>query len=297
MPTRTDAPTGAPVWILLQTTDEPAARSFYGQVFGWEGTPADATAGGYFTFSLGADRVAGCSEHDPIHPQADTWMTYFATSDAHATTQAAAVAGASVLVEPTVIATQGTMAVVTDPGGAVVGLWQPDQHHGFLRYGEPGTPGWFDLETGSYEQVLAFYRDALGWTTRVLGDTDAFRYVTLVAGDEQLAGIKDASGTLAPEVAPSWTVVFCVTDTDATVGVVEALGGSVLRPASDSPYGRLATVTDPMGAKVRADLGRVGARPQDRGCVTRCDEERTNVTWRWHYLWVEQSGWAAPTRG
>ncbi len=249
MPTRTDAPTGAPVWILLQTTDEPAARRFYGQIFGWEGTPADPAAGGYFTFSLGTDLVAGCSEHDPIHPRADTWMTYFKTSDARATTQAATVMGASVLVEPTVIATQGTMAVLSDPAGTVVGLWEPEDHHGFLRYDEPGTPGWFDLETRSYAKVLDFYRDALGWTTRVLSDTEAFRYTTLVAGDEQLAGIMDGGGYLATDAATSWTVVFSVEDTDATVDAIVALGGGVLRPADDSPYGRLATVTDPTGAR------------------------------------------------
>jgi uncharacterized protein len=249
MPTRTDAPTGAPVWILLQTTDEATARDFYGHVFGWEGTPADPSAGGYFTFSLGTDRVAGCSEHDAIHPQADTWMTYFATYDAQATTKAAVVAGATVLVEPTVIATQGTMAVLSDPGGTVLGLWEPDTHHGFLRYGEPGTPGWFDLETRSYTRVLDFYRDALGWRTQVLSDTDEFRYTTLVAGDEQLAGIMDGGDYLAPDVATSWTVVFSVEDTDASVAAVLALKGAVLRPADDSPYGRLATVADPMGAR------------------------------------------------
>ena len=121
MPTRTVVPVGAPIWVLLQTTDEARARSFYGRVFGWEGSPADPAHGGYFEFSLAGDRVAGCSEHDAIEPQADTWVTYFASSDAATTVTAAAAAGSTVLTGPMEVNVQGTMAVVTDPGGNVVG--------------------------------------------------------------------------------------------------------------------------------------------------------------------------------
>jgi predicted enzyme related to lactoylglutathione lyase len=249
MPTRTDAPVGAPIWILLQTTDEPAARSFYERIFGWEGTPADPGYGGYFTFYRGEDPVAGCSEHEASEPQADTWVTYFASNDAEVTAKAAAAAGAAVLVEPMQINVQGTMAVVADPGGTVVGIWEPNEHRGFRRFGEPGTPGWFDLETRDYAVVVEFYRDVLGWTTSVLSDTDEFRYTMLQVGDEQLAGIMDGGGYLAAHAPTSWTVVFSVEDTDATVDQVLELGGAVQRPAHDSPYGRLATVEDPMGAK------------------------------------------------
>jgi uncharacterized protein len=249
MPTRTDAPLGAPIWILLQTTDEAVARAFYGHVFGWEGEDADPAFGGYFTFQRGEDPVAGCSEHDPSEPLADTWVTYFASRDAAATTKAAVAAGGTVLVEATQVNVQGTMAVVADPGSSVAGVWEPNEHRGFLRLGEPGTPGWFDLETRDYARVVEFYRDALGWRTTVLSDTDEFRYTMLQVGDEPLAGIMDSAGSLEAHVPTSWTVVFSVEDTDASVEQVLALGGRVRRPAHASPYGRLATVEDPLGAK------------------------------------------------
>jgi uncharacterized protein len=249
MPTRTDAPLGAPIWILLQTTDEARARSFYGHVLGWEGTAADPGYGGYFTFRLDGDAVAGCSEHEPSEPRADSWIVYFASSDAATTSKAAVAAGGSVLVEPTAVNVQGTMAVIADPGGNVAGVWEPNEHRGFLRYGEPGTPGWFDLETRDYAGVVGFYRDALGWTTSVLSDTDEFRYTMLQVGGEQLAGIMDGDSYLAADAPTSWTVVFSVADTDAAVAQVLELGGGIRRPAHDSPYGRLATVEDPMGAK------------------------------------------------
>jgi uncharacterized protein len=249
MPTRTDAPLGAPCWILLQTTDEARARSFYGHVFGWEGTAADASYGGYFTFRLGEDPIAGCSEHEPSELQADSWVVYFASSDVAATSKAAAGAGGTVLVEPTAVNVQGTMAVIADPGGNVAGVWEPKEHRGFLRYGEPGTPGWFDLETRDYAKVVGFYRDALGWTTSILSDTEELRYTMLQVGDEQLVGIMDGSSYLAAGETTSWTVVFSVANTDATVAQVLELGGALGRAAQDSPYGRLATVKDPMGAR------------------------------------------------
>ena len=53
-----------------------------------------------------------------------------------------------------------------------------------------------------------------------------------------------------------WSVYFAVADADATLAKIVALGGSVVVPAEDTPYGRLATVADPTGAmfKIVQDL-------------------------------------------
>ncbi len=58
----------------------------------------------------------------------------------------------------------------------------------------------------------------------------------------------DASGFLPEGVAPSWSVYFGVDDCDVALKKVVELGGSVIREAEDTPYGRLATATDPNGA-------------------------------------------------
>ena len=44
------------------------------------------------------------------------------------------------------------------------------------------------------------------------------------------------------------SVYFTVADADATIAAIEAAGGAVVIPAEDTPYGRLAAVTDPTGA-------------------------------------------------
>ena len=59
-----------------------------------------------------------------------------------------------------------------------------------------------------------------------------------------------------PEGAPaSWSVYFQVADADAALERVVQLGGKVVRPAEDTPYGRLAQATDPTGTPFKLAAG------------------------------------------
>ncbi len=90
-----------------------------------------------------------------------------------------------------------------------------------------------------------------GWDTHVAGDTPEFRYTTLGEGEGRLAGIMDAA-TFLPEGAPAhWSVYFGVDDAVATVAKALELGGAVVDPPEDTPYGRLATLTDPTGTRFK----------------------------------------------
>ena len=52
---------------------------------------------------------------------------------------------------------------------------------------------------------------------------------------------------LLAAVPSHWVPFFSVRDVDAAVAKVESLGGQVMTAAQDSPYGRMATVTDDQG--------------------------------------------------
>lgn len=53
---------GGPCWIELSTSDVPAAKSFYGTLFGWRcETDPREEAGGYTMAHLGEARVAALS--------------------------------------------------------------------------------------------------------------------------------------------------------------------------------------------------------------------------------------------
>jgi len=234
--------------VDLSTSDADASRAFYCGLFDWTAEEPAEEFGGYFSFAKDGIRIAGCMRSQPDADMADAWSVYLATDDAAKTVEAAGANGGQVHVQPMAVADLGTMALLADPGGAGIGVWQPDSFQGFGVLGEPGTPSWFELHTRDYQAAVAFYRDIFGLETNAISDTPEFRYTTLVRDEAMLAGIMDASGMLPDGVPARWTVYFGVDDTDAALARIIELGGSVVTPAEDTPYGRLAGAADPTGA-------------------------------------------------
>jgi len=251
MPRRQTAPLGAPCWVELTTSDSERSREFYTQLFGWTAEEPNPDFGGYFNFLKDGVRVAGCMAAQPGSGNADLWSLYLATGDAAKTLGAAAAHDGVVHLQAHPVGDLGMMAFVSDPGGAAIGLWQPDRFQGFGVLGEPGTPSWFELYTRDYQAAVAFYRAVFQWETHIVNDTPEFRYTVLKDGQDWLAGIMDGSAFLPDGVPAHWAVYFGVEDTDAALARVARLGGQVLRPAEDTPYGRLATAADPTGAQLR----------------------------------------------
>ena len=250
MPARENAPLGSPIWVDLMTSDTDGARAFYGELFGWECAEPNADFGGYANFTKDGDLMGGLmAKQEEAMP--DVWTIYLEVADAEKTVAQATDRGLGVIVPAMAVGDLGTMAVVIDPSGAAIGMWQPGTHTGFGRWMEDGTPGWFELHTRGYDEVIPFYQDVFGWETNTEGDGPDFRYTTEVVGETQYAGIMDASGFLPEGVPSNWSVYFHVDDADAAIAKVVELGGAVVMPAEDTPYGRLATVTDPTGALFR----------------------------------------------
>jgi predicted enzyme related to lactoylglutathione lyase len=230
------------------TSDTERSRAFYTELFGWTAEEPNEAFGGYFNFLKDGVRIAGGMASQPDAGMPDVWSVYLAVDDAAKTVEAATADGAQVLVEAMPVADLGTMAVVTDNGGAAIGIWQPGLHKGFGILGEAGTPSWFELHTRDYDAAIAFYRDVFRWDTQVMSDIPEFRYTVLQNGEEQLAGIMDATAFLPDGVPAHWSVYFGVDDADAALAKIVELGGSVVQAAEDTPYGRLATASDPTGA-------------------------------------------------
>ena len=241
---------GDPCWIDLMTSDTDAARSFYGELFGWTARDANPEFGGYFNFEKNGELVAGCMAKMPESTMPDVWSVYLQVADAKDTVAAAAAHGGQVIADAMDVGDLGTMAVVLDSGGAAIGMWTPGEHKGFGIRGIAGTPSWFELHTRAYADALAFYRDVFGWDLHTIEATPDFSYSTLGENDPR-AGIMDASGFLPEGQPAAWSVYFQVDDVDATLALAAELGGAVLEPAQDTPYGRLATASDTTGGRFR----------------------------------------------
>lgn len=251
MPERDPAPTGAPIWIDLFTSDPAKSRAFYGELMGWTSEEPNPDFGGYFNFSKGDGLVAGGMLNDGTAGVPDGWNVYLRVADAEATVAKATAHGGAVIVPAMAVADLGSMAVISDAGGAAIGMWQPGTHKGIGLIGEPGTPAWFELHTRDYAASVQFYKDVFGWDAHTMSDTDEFRYTTLGEGDAAAAGIMDSSGFLPEGVPAHWAVYLRVADTDAAVKTAVELGGALVMPAEDTPYGRIAMVSDPTGAHFR----------------------------------------------
>ena len=245
---------GAPCWIDLYSSDTAKATAFYSQLFGWSAEEPQAEFGGYFTFTKDGKHVGGCMQNDGEAGYPDGWGLHLMTDDVDATAKAVAEHGGKVEFEPMTVGENGRSTMLKDPGGAMLGAWQPGTQKGLEVTGEPGTPTWFELHTRDYGKSVSFYRDVFKWDAHAVSDTDEFRYTTLGEGDGQLAGIMDDSPYPGNDPA-HWAIYFKVEDADATLEKVVALGGKVVQAAEDTPYGRLAQAADPTGAVFRIVAG------------------------------------------
>lgn len=238
---------GQPVWIDYTCHDFEATTNFYSQIFGWEFTDQGADFGHYNMITKDGATVGGAmravnmdGSPNPMIPA--MWTTYLHTADISDTYAAALTAGAAPIAEPMAVGPLGQMAVITDPTGAGVGMWQPGEFSGFDTPLTPGTPVWFELMTLNFPVATEFYGSVFAFDITPM---EGFPYATHGADENAVAGICDASEWTQVSF---WRTYINVEDTDASAAKIAELGGKVLAGPEDSPYGRIATVTDPEGA-------------------------------------------------
>ena len=141
----------------------------------------------------------------------------------------------------------GRMAVAADPAGAVFGIWQGRAHTGAGVANEPGSLCWNENMSRDFDGNKAFYHAVFGYEYDDMSG-GGFSYATMKVGGNIVGGIGGLPAEVPAEVPAHWSAYFAVADTDAAVDKVSELGGSLVRPAWDSPYGRMATVSDDQGA-------------------------------------------------
>jgi uncharacterized protein len=248
MSTRTSRwPAGIPCWTDLTAPDLDAATGFYGSVLGWSFTDTGEEFGGYRIATVRGSAVAGVGPQMGGAPPA--WTLYLASDDVDKTAAAVTEHGGTLLLPPGDVGPLGRMTIAADPSGAAFGIWQAGQHIGASLVNEPGALVWEDLRSTEPAAAQEFYRAVFGYRVDPL-DMAGPDYGTFALPDEQapLGGMGGMMGS--PEGTPShWLVYFGVESTDAAVEAAGSAGGSVLMPAVDSPFGRLAVVADPAGAR------------------------------------------------
>lgn len=235
------------MWVDVSSPDMDKTRDFYGTLFGWQSqiTP-EPEAGGYTVFQLDGKMVAGAGPtfSPDQHP---AWSTYVCTADVEETARAAKEAGGKVLVEPMDVMGQGRMAVLADPTGALISLWQPQAHRGAELVNEPGSFSWNELYTRDLPAAREFYGKVFGWDWEET-QMDVGPYTVFKVDGRPIAGGLDMTNLLPDTVPPHWLVYFTVKDTNGTIDRVKELGGQCLAGPMPTPMGPMAVLDDPVTA-------------------------------------------------
>lgn len=248
MVTRDSAwPSGTPCWVDLGVDDIGRAVAFYSKLFGWDVQAGPPEAGGYSMCLKAGLAVAGIGPKQGPPGTPSAWTVYLASDDVDQTAGKITEAGGQVLAAPMDVMDAGRMVVAADPAGAVFGIWQARSHTGMGLANEPGSVCWNENFSRDMDGNQAFYHAVFGYE---YGDmsTPEFRYATLKLDGREVGGIGDLGSGFPPEVPAHWSTYFAVEDTDAAVATITTAGGSVLREPWDTPYGRMAAVSDDQGA-------------------------------------------------
>ena len=240
-------PAGTPCWVDVSVDDVPKAIAFYQALFGWDIPLGGPEVGGYSIAHRDGRIVAAISPKMGSPDAPSVWTTYLATDDVDATAAKIKGAGGQLLAEPMDVMEEGRMAVAADPAGAVFGLWQGGNTTGIGVANEPNTLSWNEHMSADFDGSKAFYQAVFGYTYQDMSG-DGFKYAMPTVDGHEVGGIGEyPEGT--PAVTPAaWAAYFAVTDTDAAMAKVTELGGRVVDPPRDTPYGRIGVVTDNHGA-------------------------------------------------
>ena len=246
MPDRTSHAPGTISWVDLATSDQAAAKEFYGGLFGWQ--YEDMPAGEGVVYSMAKLRGLSAAAISP--QQADEaaqgvpphWNVYVTVADVDATAGNVGDAGGTLLAPPFDVFDAGRMAVIADPTGAALCLWQAGTNIGAEVVNELGAMTWADVATADAAAGQAFYETLLGWRFDQMSEEPP--YWVIWNGERTNGGMT----VPPPGVPPNWFPYFVVADVDAAMGAAQAAGGQPFIGPIDVPAGRFALIQDPQGA-------------------------------------------------
>src|SRR5215213_9097548 len=237
-------------WIELGTTDSAAAKTFYTQLFGWD--YEDHPMGPGMTYTMlrldGKDVAALYALMPDMRAQGvpPHWLSYVSVSNVDETVEKAKAEGATLMKEPFDVMTEGRMAVVQDPTGAVFALWQAKNHKGSAIRMTANSVCWNELGTNDTQKAGEFYSNVFRWSRQSF--PSPMEYTVFNNEDKGIGGMYQITPEMGP-IPPHWLVYFAVDDCDAAVQKATELGANVMKPAEDIPgVGRFAILTDPQGA-------------------------------------------------
>ncbi|UCH26041.1 MAG: VOC family protein [Trueperaceae bacterium] len=237
-------------WADVNSPNQADAKAFYCELFSWNAI--DVEAGGqntYTMFQKDGKTVAGLGpQPESMKGLPAMWTSYITVGDVDNITARVRELGGTVAVQPMDVMDAGRMALIQDPTGAAVALWQTGNHDGAEIFNEPGAMTWNELATRNVTSAKGFFEQLLGWKVQAgdVGDGTLYTGIFL-DGDHPNGGMVEMDETWPENLPPHWLTYFSVDDVDAVAQKVQALGGKVTVEPQDIPVGRFSVLSDPHG--------------------------------------------------
>ncbi|MBT2543470.1 VOC family protein [Streptomyces sp. ISL-44] len=246
---------GAPCWVDAMFADVEAAKTFYGDVLGWTFGEASSEYGNYTQAYSGGKAVAAVVPPMPGADAPSQWCLYFASPDVAATAEKVASSGGEVLMGPVQVGSFGSMLIAKEPSGAVFGVWQPGDHKGFEKMGEPGAYAWAEVFTREPAKADAFLPKVFPYSAQQMDAGDDpemagmdFKVFSLGGPENPVLGRMKMDKDFPADLPPWIQVYFGVPNCDEAVEKAKKHGGKLHFGPMDSPFGRFAAVADQQGA-------------------------------------------------
>jgi predicted enzyme related to lactoylglutathione lyase len=112
------------VHVELMSTDAGKAKAFYGKLFDWKLEDMPMPDNTTYTMIGVGDGTGGGLMKNPIPGAPSMWMPYVLVDDLKAATAKAKSLGATIMKDATEVPGMGSFTIITDPAGAMLGLWQ-----------------------------------------------------------------------------------------------------------------------------------------------------------------------------
>ena len=232
------------VWHELMTPDTSGAHAFYSKVVGWKTQPFEHDPS-YQMFAAGSGPIGGSVAQATGTPH---WLHYVGTPDIEATVQAAKSRGGSVTKEIASIPNGGKYAVLADPQGAAIAVYQSATDAGKESPPKRGEFSWHELATTDWKAAVDFYSAVFGWEKMAEHDMGAMgKYVLFGSNGVQRGGMFNKP----PEYpgGPSWLGYIRVKDVNDTVKKAKGARATLVNGPMEVPGGDwIAQFVDPYGA-------------------------------------------------
>ena len=246
-----DYKNGVFCWVDLATSDTDGAKKFYADLFGWTAKDMPEQNGMVYTMLYLDDKPVGalyaiCEEMKKMNIPPN-WLPYVSVDNCDETTAKAKEFGCNFQMEPTNVGNEGRMAVMMDPEGAVVGLWQAKDYSGAMLKNVPGAMCWNEHGSHEPEKSIPALEKVFGWTSKTekMGDME---YTTFLLGEEMVGGLYIMPEMLK-DIPSHWMPYFQTDNIDLLIEKATAGGGEILMPKAHAEgVGYFVVVRDPQGA-------------------------------------------------